>query len=46
MTLTLFFQPRQCLFGPCPRLFIIPNIFLLTCSEIDDLNANIPLLKF
>ena len=24
-------------------LFIIPNIFLITCTEIEDLNANIPI---
>ena len=34
---TLF--PLQCLFGPPPphsaRLFIISNIFLITCTEID-----------
>ena len=23
-----------------PRLFIIPNIFLITCTEIDDFNTN------
>ena len=28
------------------RLFIIQNIFLLTCTEIDDLNTNIPISKF
>ena len=28
-----------------PRLFFIPNIFLLTCTEIDDLNTNIPISK-
>ena len=29
-----------------PRLFIIPNVFLLTCTVIDDLNTNIPISKF
>ena len=27
-------------------LFIIPNIFLVTCTEIDDLDTYIPISKF
>ena len=29
-----------------PHFFIIPNIFLLNCNEIDNLNTNIPISKF
>ena len=29
-----------------PCLLIIPNIFLLTRTEIDDLNTNNPISKF
>ena len=35
----------QCLFGSS-RLFIISNIFLLTYTDIDDLNTNIPISTF
>ena len=40
-----FFPTPQCLFGPSV-LFIIPNILLLTCTEIGDLNTNIPISKW
>ena len=29
-----------------PCLFIIPNVFLLTFTEIEDFNTNIPVSKF
>ena len=47
-----FFPNPQCLFGhpppspSHPHCFIIPNIFVLTFTEIDDLNTNIQIWKY
>ena len=39
-----FFEPRQCLFW---RPFTYySKFFLITCTEIYDLNKNIPISKF
>ena len=41
-----FSEPPNAYLDTPPHCFIIPNIFLLTCTKIDDLNTNIPILKY
>ena len=41
-----FFSNTRILIWTPSRLFIISNFFLLTCTEIEDLNTNILISKF
>ena len=36
---------RNAYLGSSPLLFVITNIFLLTCNKINDFNRNIPISK-